>query len=300
MSPLIRIVVGLLAAASFLPLAACNLTPVQQRIALSPGGMTVSWSTAGDNGQTPTVRYGLQSSQLSLTASGYTLNYVPSPTWFHHVVLSGLKPSTLYYWQVTTPGANSTALLSFTTAPTAGDSKSYVVAVNGDMGLTQMQEGATQRLMRDWVSDGRIDWFMHVGDAGYADDWQEIFGSTYESVQEEWMNKMAGIWTERVYMLGPGNHEASCSEVTPFICPEGQKNFTSYRTRYRMPPPAGSTGVGNMYYSFDYGLVHWVVIDTEVDYPSAPEGQPDPQSAAQSSLPARTHSLNLAPPVLSR
>jgi hypothetical protein len=49
-----------------------------------------------------------------------------------------------------------------------------------------------------------------------------------------------------------------------------------------MPPPAGSSaGVGNMYYSFDYGLVHWVVIDTEVDYPGAPEGQHDSHHIAQ-------------------
>jgi phosphodiesterase/alkaline phosphatase D-like protein len=126
------------------------------------------------------------------------------------VVLSGLQSSTKYYWQVTTPGANSSTVLSFTTAHAAGDAKSYVVAVNGDMGLTQMQEGATQSSLRQYVNDGRIDWFMHIGDAGYADDWEEIPGTTYESVQEEWMNKMAGIWTERPYMVNNADCQHAC------------------------------------------------------------------------------------------
>ena len=68
-----------------------------------------------------------------------------------------------------------------------------------------------------------------------------------------------------------GNHEASCSEVWTFLCPDGERNFTSYLQRFRMPA-VESGAVNNMYYSFDYGLVHFVNIDTEVDFPNSPEG----------------------------
>jgi len=69
----------------------------------------------------------------------------------------------------------------------------------------------------------------------------------------------------------PGNHEATCSEETPKVCPDGQRNFTSYRERFRMPA-LESGAVNNMYFSFDYGLVHFISVDTEVGYPGSPEG----------------------------
>lgn len=48
------------------------------------------------------------------------------------------------------------------------------------------------------------------------------------------------------------------------------RNFTAYQNRFRMP--GGETGgVGNFWYSFDYGLAHFVSIDGETDYPNSPE-----------------------------
>jgi len=41
----------------------------------------------------------------------------------------------------------------------------------------------------------------------------------------------------KAYMTCPGNHEASCHDTGEFSCPEGLKNFTSYRNRFRMPAP---------------------------------------------------------------
>ena len=37
-------------------------------------------------------------------------------------------------------------------------------------------------------------------------------------------------------------------------------------------PGDDSGGVGNMWYSFDYGMVHFVVMDSETDYDNSPEG----------------------------
>ena len=37
-------------------------------------------------------------------------------------------------------------------------------------------------------------------------------------------------------------------------------------------PAVESGAVNNMWFSFDYGLVHFISIDTEVDYPNSPEG----------------------------
>ena len=249
---------------------ASNPTPIAHRIALQPHGMTVSWSTLGPIGVTPSVAYGLQPSLLDGTATGYTLHYDPAITWFHHVVIEQLQPSTRYYWTVTSPAnLSSSPALNFTTAPRAGDSTPFVVSINGDMGL--VNEDDSLALMKRWVSSGRVDLFNHIGDLAYADDWL-VLGMTYEAAQESWLSRMTGVWTTRPYMTCPGNHEATCSEALPLLCPDGQRNFTSYRTRFRMPARE-SGAVNNMWFSFDYGLVHFVSIDTEVDYPNSPEGR---------------------------
>jgi len=81
------------------------------------------------------------------------------------------------------------------------------------------------------------------------------------------MYNMTDIWDETPYMFCPGNHENSAgSGSTP-----SQSNFTAYRERFHMPY-AYSFGPNNMFYSFDYGLVHFINIDTEVSFPGAPEG----------------------------
>jgi hypothetical protein len=44
----------------------------------------------------------------------------------------------------------------------------------------------------------------------------------------------------------------------------GQTNFTGYRNHFRMPS-AESGGVENFWYSFDFGMTHYVQFDTETD-----------------------------------
>lgn len=73
------------------------------------------------------------------------------------------------------------------------------------------------------------------------------------------------------YMTLPGNHEAVCSEPTPFLCPSNQKNFTAYRNRFRMPWRE-TGGQENMFYSYDAGLIHFISISTETDFPNSPMG----------------------------
>ncbi len=51
---------------------------------------------------------------------------------------------------------------------------------------------------------------------------------------------------------------------------EKLSNFTSYNHRYRMPSQE-SGGVLNMHYSFNYGNIHFISLDTETGYPGAAE-----------------------------
>jgi len=75
--------------------------------------------------------------------------------------------------------------------------------------------------------------------------------------------------------VGPGNHEANCDNggtgaYTASICMPGQTNFTGYRNHFRMPS-SESGGVENFWYSFDFGMTHYVQFDTETDLGRHPQ-----------------------------
>ncbi|OOF93875.1 hypothetical protein ASPCADRAFT_407369 [Aspergillus carbonarius ITEM 5010] len=117
----------------------------------------------------------------------------------------------------------------------------------------------------------------------------------YESNWDLWQNWLNNVTLKLPYMVLPGNHEASCAEfdgpgnvltaylnddisngtastdsLTYYSCPPSQRNFTAYQHRFRMPGPE-TGGVGNFWYSFDYGLAHFVSIDGETDFANSPE-----------------------------
>jgi hypothetical protein len=70
-----------------------------------------------------------------------------------------------------------------------------------------------------------------------------------------------------------GNHEADCHDPACLLSSEKREklsNFTAYNNRFRMPSPE-SNGVLNMHYSFNYGNIHFVSLDTETGYHNAAE-----------------------------
>lgn len=194
---------------------AADPTPIQQRIALVPNGMTVSWSTVGPINVTATVAWGTSPTTLTSTASGVTYNYNPSITWFHHVTLYGLAPSTTYYWRVTSPVGVNSSVLSFVTAPPVGDRTPYNISINGDMGI--FSDNGTLIAMQQALPN--LGLFWHIGDLSYADDWpyftkyfpgkKEALNASYEKITESWMTSMTPLWNQKPYMVLPGNHEAT-------------------------------------------------------------------------------------------
>ncbi|KAF1734278.1 Acid phosphatase [Beauveria bassiana] len=118
----------------------------------------------------------------------------------------------------------------------------------------------------------------------------------YESNWDLWQQWMTPITSKVPYMVLPGNHEAACAEfdgpgqilaaylnhnrpnstapksdkLTYYSCPPSQRNYTAYQHRFRMPG-GESDGVSNFWYSFDYGLAHFISFNGETDYPNSPE-----------------------------
>ncbi|KAG5803551.1 hypothetical protein H9Q74_012958 [Fusarium xylarioides] len=124
-------------------------------------------------------------------------------------------------------------------------------------------------------------------------------GVLYESNWDLWQQWMNNITMRIPYIVLPGNHEATCADhdnkpfvlssylnenkmntsmkadnpnstLTYYSCPPSQRNFTAFQNRFSMAGDK-SGGKGNFWHSFDYGLVHFVSIDTETDYANSPD-----------------------------
>jgi phosphodiesterase/alkaline phosphatase D-like protein len=88
---------------------------------------------------TPTVYYGTDPKKLDQVASSNeSTTYPTSRTFNNHVTLSGLKPGTKYWYQVShtnEPGGAYRPSYTFTTARSAGDKTPFSMAVYADLGL---------------------------------------------------------------------------------------------------------------------------------------------------------------------
>ncbi|KAK4508745.1 hypothetical protein PRZ48_002484 [Zasmidium cellare] len=278
--------------------------PVQMRIAYNgPYGVTVSWNTFQQI-QRPTVRFAEEPYFLYRTASSEdSTTYPTSLTYSNHVRLNGLLPDTQYYEQYLIDGSNSSQPLSFRTAKEAGNHEPFTVGVVVDMGTfgplglstatgvgaanpLRPGEHTTIQTLSQQLSE--LDFVVHPGDLSYADAWlkeeiQRYLPNTsridnptvYEHINNAFYDELVNITSYKPYMVSPGNHEANCDNggtkdktngvtYTEAICPVGQTNFTGFRNRFRMPSgPSG--GLENFWYSYDYGMAHFVSIDTETD-----------------------------------
>jgi len=194
------------------------------------------------------------------TATGSYTTY--GTGYFSNVVLPDLQSHTQYYYQVTGSGR----VPSFITARSPGDTSAFTYLMVGDMGL----DNSANTMTAMSKNLPYVDFVHHVGDLSYADDWY-LRLDTYEGAWNKWQTLMDPITSARGYMVLPGNHEATCTEATPDICEQSTRNFTAYRNRFRMPWQE-TGGVENMWFSYNYGNMHFTNIDTETDFPHAPEG----------------------------
>jgi hypothetical protein len=271
----------------------CNLfppvfkySPGQLRVALrGANGVTVSWRTSGFYGSNdtpnPQVVYSTDSTLLGAVHSSVgTSSTYDKTSYFHNVALLNLSPSTKYYYRIvaSSPCVLQSNIQSFKTPPVTGVSNSINITLVGDLGINNLINfgGASATMKGLLQSAEKTHFFIHSGDISYADDYPlNSLTSPYETTWNSWQNSMTALTSNNIYMTAPGNHEATCFQESDFLCEllslNQYRNFSAYLNRFRMPGDE-SGGYKNMWYSFDYGLVHVVVINTETDFPNAPAG----------------------------
>jgi len=268
--------------------AMTGLDPKQIHIAVAGRtGMRVAWKTEASTTCQLSAQTGVT------TVAGVTervKNYLEGYGYHHVAMLRDLLPGATYQYTISCGGHSSTPR-SFEVAPS--DLTSYTALVVADMGYGQKGNAEqSRRMMEELKESTRLT--IHAGDVGYADDsyyhaLDPCNGEfCYEAVYDKYMGWIENMTDNKPYMVGPGNHEAECH--SPYCLGstshrEALSNFSAYNTRWAMPS-SESKGVLNMWYSFDYGSVHYVAANTETDYDSAPEQGKGPISPSGSFAPS--------------
>lgn len=271
--------------------------------------MSIAWNTYQQIPD-PCVLVGTDAKHLKQRVCSKTsITYPSSRTWSNKVLVTGLKPGTVYFYKV---DAKNGRVATFLSPRSAGDKAAFRMVTLADLGIygqdgyttAKRQEipqvqpalnhttiGALARTVNDY------EFIIHPGDFAYADDWIEDPTNyangkdAYTAIIEDFYTQLEPVTSNKPYMVSPGNHEANCQEIpfTKVLCPEGQYNFSDFQNRFNgMMPTAFPTASKNaaaqanrnyakslanppFWYSFDYGMAHVVMINTETDFTNAPD-----------------------------
>jgi len=287
-------VLALLIALAASTTASASTLPSQVHIALSgheADGMSIAWYTPSAT-TTSTVQYGRSSGALTSVATGSASHYLEGHGYHHAVVLEGLGVGQMVQYRVGDASGGWSEVFSFQTAPATN--ATVKVAVFGDMGYEDSEKRpmilTVHGLVKDWSAtyarntlerlkdDKEIDMTWHVGDIGYTDDAfaHHPASFSYENAYNGYMDWLQNLSATMPYMVSPGNHESECH--SPLCVVELKKyglplsNFTAFNQRWHMPSvESGAPEGSSMWYSFNYGPIHFVSMNTETDWPGAGE-----------------------------
>jgi hypothetical protein len=178
----------------------------------------------------------------------------------HEAELGGLSAGTTYAYDVFTGGVDLTPHTSdtFRTGPEVGTGTVRFIAF-GDSGTgSTAQHQVAQRLAAD-----TFDLALHTGDVAYGNS-SGTGGGNYRQY-DDWVFGIYGTWMRaRPFFPSMGNHDVEVSAGQP------------YRDVFVLPRNGASASFpdhSERFYSFDYGAIHFVALDTEVAFQNATRRQ---------------------------
>jgi len=152
--------------------------------------------------------------------------------------LQPLTPATIYCYDVQGGGAAS-GRLGFRTAPAPTTGATVRFLAFGDSG----GGGSDQLALRDQMATVPFDLIIHTGDIAYET-------GTRAEFQENFFKPYADYLEYFPVFPASGNHEYQTEDAAPF------------REAFVLPENGGPDGK-ERWYSFDWGDVHFVALDTE-------------------------------------
>ena len=230
---------------TFLPLSFLNAAALKRGPYLQNGSttaVTVRWRT--DVNTETVVHYGTSAGNLSQRIANLTKRTE------HEVRITGLQPDTKYFYSV---GDADQTLEDgtdcfFITAPTGA--KPTRVWLLGDPGTGTIEQKQVRDAYYKFTGSRHTDLWLMDGDNAMnnGNDWE--YTSKLFAVYPDMLKKSV-LWTAY------GNHDAGCSDALTQTGP--------YFEQHTFPKNGEAGGVpsgSEAYYSFDYGNIHFVILDT--------------------------------------
>ena len=238
-----------------------SIFDVNVRLSFGRGSdIGISWQVP-DSYNCSTVRFGVDKTKLDNAAQSNKSCSVYKGDTFHHVVLPDLNFDSVYFYTVEC----SNQIGRFRTAPRPDSPRSFSMAVFADLGTVNGER--TLSALNELRAE--LSGYIFAGDIGYADD-AFMHGESYIKRTDDFLRALSISSQSLPIMVAPGNHEAE--DHTPICllsphCRDGFGNFTVYNCVWNMPSDSHRH---SMWYSFDYGPIHFVMTNTETDYEGAP------------------------------
>lgn len=221
---------------------------------VSATGATIVWATR-ESGPAE-VRYGLPGAPQNVAAAQSTL-FAASATgmaadyYQHAAAIGGLAPATTYQYDIRVNGIDLNAAIdSFRTAPSVGTGPVTFVAF-GDSGTGS----ADQARMAALVQGESFDFALHTGDLAYGAG-DGTGAATFQTTNDWFFTPYRNWLRARPVFPVNGNHDSRADNG----------NGLPYLGLFVLPSNGASAAYpdhAERYYSFDYGPVHVVALDTE-------------------------------------
>jgi hypothetical protein len=198
----------------------------------------LSWVAAADAGQSVVISAIDGTVVGNSTAAPDTSAAVASGASQWLAPLRPLAPDSIYCYDVQMPGAVSDRL-GFRTAPQAGSGATVRFIAFGDSG----SGGSDQMALRDQMATVPFDFIIHTGDIAYGSGTRAEFEQNFFKPYADYL---------KFFPVFPasGNHEYETEDAAPF------------REAFVLPENGGPDGK-ERWYSFNWGDVHFVALDTE-------------------------------------
>ncbi len=211
----------------------------------TPSSVVVRWRT--DLATDSRVSYGTTQGSLTTNADN------PALTTEHEVTLTGLAPATNYFYSVGTTAqalAGGDATHFFATSPAAGSGGAFRVWVLGDSGTANASAAAVRDAYFNFTGAAHTNLWLMLGDNAYDN-------GTDSEYQAAVFNMYPTMLRKSVLWPTIGNHDTAGSQNPPAGLP--------YFAMFTLPTGAEAGGMASgteRYYSFDYGNVHFICLDS--------------------------------------
>jgi hypothetical protein len=215
-----------------------------------PGVGQVRYSASGG----PTVSATAETRVFPASQTGLASDFTQ-----YEARLIGLAPGTLYTYNVFMGGIDATPGQDvFTTAPrTGGGSVRFIAFGDSGVGSTAQNQLAAR------MATDTFDLALHTGDVAYGN--ANMVGGPSYTQYDNWLFGVYSSWMRsRPFYPSIGNHDDEIGFAR------------AYRDVFVLPEEGASATFpdhAERYYSFDYGPVHFVALDTELAFLNASRRQ---------------------------